>query len=71
MGSTVTPLDTAQRALRDASSEALLDTIVRLTHTIHGIHPHGPDSKRRLADLREQRALVRAEVLRRIPGGAR
>jgi len=59
---TVTALDPAGKALTDASSEALLDAIVRLTHAIHGAsHPDRKDH------LRQQRALVRAEVLRRIP----
>lgn len=58
---TVTPLDPAGKVLAEASSEALLDAVVRLTHAIHGTDH--PDAKDR---LRQQRALVRAEVLRRI-----
>ncbi len=61
MQGTVTPLDTATKALRAASNEALLDAIVRLTHAIHGAE-HA-DTKDR---LRRQRALVRAEAMTRM-----
>jgi len=64
---TVTPLDPAARVLQEASSEALLDTIVRLTHRIHGLR--GTRYTDRANELRAQRAMVRAEVLRRITAG--
>ena len=67
---TVTPIDTAAKALRETSSDALLTTIEALTHRIHECKGStragvcdGP-----CTPLREQRAMVRAEVLRRIGG---
>lgn len=63
---TVTPLDPAAKALAETSSEALLDSMVQLTHMIHAI-----GSEARANELREQRAMVRAELLSRLPGGAR
>jgi len=43
--------------LADASIETLVDTVIRLTHMIEGAT--WPDA------IREQRALVRAEIIRR------
>lgn len=70
---TVTPLDPAATALRETSSDKLLTTIEALTHRIHECKGStragvcdGP-----CTSLREQRGMVRAEVLRRITAGAR
>jgi hypothetical protein len=65
---TVTPINEATRALSESSSEALLDAIVQLTHRIHGLSDAGHTD--RVHELRQQRALIRGEILRRI-GGAR
>jgi len=65
---TVTPITTPAQVLAAASSEELLDKIVILTHKIHGLTDPSPAGKARAAELREQRALIRAEVLRRIGG---
>jgi hypothetical protein len=65
---TVTPLDPANKALHESSSEALLDAIVQLTHRIHGLTDAGQTA--RVQELRVQRGLLRGEVLRRM-GGAR
>lgn len=52
---TVTP----EKAVADATTEALIDAIVQLTHMIHATPgDHGED-------LRAQRALARAELIRR------
>lgn len=63
---TVTPLDPAQRALAESTSEALFDAAMRLTHKIHGT----TDPVRK-QELRVQRGLLRGELLARIPAGAR
>jgi hypothetical protein len=49
----------AQAALRATSTDALLDSIIRLTHRIHEAPAH------HVTDLRAQRDLIRAEILRR------
>lgn len=69
--STVTALDLAERALRDATAETLLDTIVVLTHKVHGLEKAERPDHARIFELREQRRLAREEVLRRVAGGAR
>lgn len=62
--------------LATASAGALLDAMVQLTHRIHvvaGYEARGVDPVRdvtRLAGLRKQRGMVRAEILRRIEGGS-
>lgn len=73
-----TPIDVATPALREARPEVLLDAIVQLTHHIHGETTSATAARRdaaigymrlhegRAEDLRAQRALVRAELLRRI-----
>ena len=64
----------AETALRDASTDALLRAYAALTHQIHaaedeaGDYIAGPvqdECRARAADLREQRGLIHAEVLRR------
>lgn len=67
----------ADTALRTASTEALIDTIVRLTHAIHSANmreggtPKDRDTReQQTADLRAQRDLARGEVLRRARAGA-
>lgn len=65
MNGTVTPIQTPEQVLAAASSEQLLDEIVKITHVIHAT-----PSQERANELRTQRGLLRAEVLRRI-GGAR
>lgn len=71
MQKTVTPITTPEQVLASASSEELLDKIVILTHKVHGSSKLDPPAKRRRdQELREQRDMLRAEVLRRI-GGAR
>lgn len=63
----------AAGALRETSTDALLTTFAALTHRIHAADKralHGPERLARAADhtasdLRAQRDLVRAEVLRR------
>lgn len=67
---TVTPLDTAQRKLRETSSDALLTTIEALTHRIHGVNDARPINQARLRELRVQREAVRNEILRRIGGAS-
>jgi len=59
----ITPITTPEQVLTAASSEELLDKIVILTHKIHGVGPGA-----RAIDLRIQRDMLRAEVLRRIGG---
>lgn len=63
---TATPLDFAGPALREARPEVLLDAIVQLTHRIHATRSDPAGLLDHANALREQRALVRAEVLRRI-----
>lgn len=63
MNGTISPIQTPEQVLAEASSEALLDSVVRLTHAIHGV-----TSPVRKDQLRVQRGLVRAELLRRIAG---
>lgn len=60
---TVSPITTAARVVEEASNEALLDVIVRLTHRIHRT-----TDVQRADELRVQRAIARAEVLRRMGG---
>lgn len=69
MNSTITPITSPDTVLADASCEALLDSIVQLTHRIHGLSDAGRTD--RVEELRVQRGLLRAEVLRRIQDGAR
>lgn len=65
---TVTPLDTAAKLLAQTGSDQLLTTIETLTHQIHAIKSTVPVDTERLLEKRQMRALVRAEVLRRIGG---
>lgn len=78
MTATVTPIrpdqPTADQALRDASPEALVDAVIRLTHMTrhHAAAVRDADDPRRgelhaslLADYRHQRDLVRAELITR------
>lgn len=62
----------AAGALRETSTDALLTSFATLTHRIHNEQDHGAVSvehaaakRAHLADLRAQRDLIRAEVLRR------
>lgn len=68
MATSVTPMNQATKALLESSSEALLDAIVQLTHRIHGLTSTGATqvAMARAHDLRWQRDMLRAEVLRRI-----
>lgn len=65
-------MTTTPTELSTASAEALLDAMVALTHKIHTLTVYenrGIDATYedvRLSDLREQRGMVRAELLRRI-----
>lgn len=68
---TVTPITSPEQVLAAASSEALLDAIVRLTHAIHALRTEPTPNFNRLFALREQRRLAREEVLRRLPRGDR
>lgn len=58
--------------LREAKPEALLKTVEALTHRIHVGEGRGsrhrPMTEAEVADLRDQRELVKAEILRRIAG---
>jgi hypothetical protein len=69
-------MTTTPTELETASPETLLDTMVRLTHQLHvvaGYEARGVDNPfdpSRLAGYREQRDLVRAEILRRIEAGS-
>lgn len=61
-----TPIDYATPALREASGDVLLDAIVQLTHRIHATRSDPIGLLDHANALREQRALIRAELLRRI-----
>lgn len=52
----------ARDTLRATSTGALLDTLIQLTHRIHESPFRNPEHT---ADLRAQRDLIRAEILRR------
>lgn len=67
MNGTISPIQTPEQVLAAASSEALLDAIVRLTHVIHTLGNDPTPNHNRLFALREQRRLAREEVLRRLP----
>lgn len=69
---TVVPILTPDAVLAEASDDLLLDSLLVLTHRVHGLSTsNSPDAKGRIADLRSQRSMVRVEVLRRMRGGAR
>lgn len=72
---TVSPIVTADTALAEASSEVLLDALVVMTHQIHALSElsDGSPGRVRADELREQRDLIRGELLARLPksGGAR
>lgn len=61
-----TPADRATQALREASNDALLTLMCQLTHRIHDADGMWPPPV--AGDLRAQRGMVRAELLRRLGG---
>lgn len=67
MNTTSTPSTTTNvdLLLAQTSTEALLDAMIQLTHRIHGLRATSEPVEARRAELRGQRALVRAELIRR------
>jgi hypothetical protein len=65
---TVTPINDAARALMDTSTVGLLDALVQLTHQVHGLTDRSVTTRTRATELRAQRDMVRAEILRRAGG---
>lgn len=77
LSETVTPINAATRALMSTSTEGLLDALVQLTHQVHAYTEQATDYRRhgmrqrasqaanRASELRAQRDMVRAELLRR------
>lgn len=59
MTGTSTTTVTPEKSIADSSTEALIDAIVQLTHMIHAT----PEDHAK--DMRAQRALARAELIRR------
>jgi hypothetical protein len=55
------------QVLSDATTEALIQGIIVITHRIASVHRDREQTK---ADLRAQRDLIRAEILRRTGDGA-
>lgn len=66
MEATVTPLNMAEAALRASTSEVLLDALVQLTHQLHNMRDARRFDPERADTMRQQRALVRGELLRRL-----
>jgi hypothetical protein len=78
---TVTPIrptePTAREVLRASTTEALVDAVIHLTHQthtakaaaaearVHGLRDLARAQGERLSDLRRQRDMVRAELVRR------
>jgi len=65
MNTDTIPINEATKALLASSSEVLLDAVVQLTHRIHAT-----TIPERAEELRWQRAMVRAELLRRLREGS-